>query len=82
MIKKKRIATEVWMQAEVEHMKIPSTRCTAIVGRYRTIDVNNEEEVTEMQNNQRNMLLKSNYIQFKPRFRDPSKTHQNRKDDK
>lgn len=33
-----------------------------------------------MQNNQRNMLLKSNYIQFKPRFRDPIKTHQTRKE--
>jgi hypothetical protein len=33
-----------------------------------------------MHNNQRGLLLKSNFIQFKPRFRDPIKTHQNKKD--
>jgi hypothetical protein len=60
-------------KVEVEHLRIPSTRNIAHIGRTRTIDPMNSGEVQRVAQQQLELLRKSGFVQFVPRFRNQSK---------
>jgi hypothetical protein len=66
-------------KVEVEHLRIPSTRNIAHIGRTRTIDPTNPEHVERIAQQQRQLLQKSGFVQFVPRFRDQSKHNPKKK---
>lgn len=61
-------------KVEVEHLRIPSTRNISIIGRTRTIDCDNLEEVQKIKDQQEACLVKARYKQFAPR-QAPPKNH-------
>jgi hypothetical protein len=66
-------------KVEVEHLRIPSTRNVAHIGRTRTIDPKNPEEVARIAQQQLELLQKSGFVHFVPRFRDQSKHGEKKK---
>eukprot|EP01122_Echinamoeba_exundans_P013332 TRINITY_DN5809_c0_g1_i2.p1 TRINITY_DN5809_c0_g1~~TRINITY_DN5809_c0_g1_i2.p1 ORF type:complete len:447 (-),score=88.88 TRINITY_DN5809_c0_g1_i2:1031-2371(-) len=70
----KEIATACGYKVEVEPMRIPSTRNVSIVGRTRTIDVNNPADLETITRNQEELLKKARFTTFQPRARD-QKSH-------
>lgn len=61
-------------KVEVEHLRIPSTRNISIVGRTRTIDPTNSEDLQKIKEQQEACLVKARFKQFAPRAA-PPKNH-------
>jgi tRNASer (uridine44-2'-O)-methyltransferase len=70
----KEITAACGYKVEVEPMRIPSTRNVSIVGRTRTIDVNNPDDLETIRKNQEELLKKQRFTSFQPRARD-QKSH-------
>lgn len=76
----KRIGQQSGYQVEVEHLRIPSTRNIALIGKTRLIDPHNSDDVARIQAQQAQLLSKANFTLFEPRTT-PTKSHvqQNKK---
>lgn len=72
----KEIAQACGYKAEVEPMRIPSTRNVSIVGRSRSIDVNDPDALAQITENQQQLLKKARFKAFEPRARDQKASHQ------
>jgi len=70
----KQLTLESGYKVEVEHLRIPSTRNIAIIGRTRTIDPANPEELEKIRHQQAECLIKAKYTKFAPRTA-PPKVH-------
>lgn len=70
----KKLTAESGYKVEVEHLRIPSTRNISIVGRTRTIDPTNSEDVQKIKEQQEACLVKARFKQFAPRAA-PPKNH-------
>lgn len=70
----KHITAQSGYKVEVEHLRIPSTRNISIIGRTRTIDPSDPEDVKKIKSQQDACLAKAKYKQFAPR-QAPPKNH-------
>ena len=70
----KQLTVESGYKVEVEHLRIPSTRNISIIGRTRTIDPANPEDLERIRRQQAECLLKAKYTKFAPRTA-PPKVH-------
>ncbi|XP_049848876.1 probable tRNA (uracil-O(2)-)-methyltransferase, partial [Schistocerca gregaria] len=63
----KKIATICGYDVEVEHLRIPSTRNIAIIGRRRSVDISDSSVVESIEIAQRQCLADANFTKFVPR---------------
>jgi hypothetical protein len=66
------------IQVEVEYLRIPSTRNIGIIGRKRSLDMSNPDNVAAVEAKQSQLLEASGYKSFIPRFREQA-THNKKK---
>jgi len=63
------IGTKSGFLVETEHLRIPSTRNIAQIGRYRDFDINDENAFQKIQKEQEKLLKDAKFLQFVPKFR-------------
>jgi len=63
------IGTKSGFSVETEHLRIPSTRNIAQIGRYRNFDINDDNAYQKIQKQQEKLLKDAKFDKFVPKFR-------------